>query len=84
MYEECSENIDGKKMLHNETLDVIPLNDNIKVCNSCTKYIALLAVFSITSICFSSAFIYFHWYFKKDNVRIKFDPTTEVHINRKY
>ena len=27
LVEECSENIDGNKMLHNETLDVIPLND---------------------------------------------------------
>ena len=27
LVEECSKNIDGNKMLHNETLDVIPLND---------------------------------------------------------
>ena len=27
LVEECSESIDGNKMLHNETLDVIPLND---------------------------------------------------------
>ena len=65
--EECSENIDGNKMLHNETLNVIPLNvislnDYKKVCNSCTIYIVLFAVFCITSICISSVFIYFHWY----------------------
>ena len=39
--EECSENIDGNKMLYNETLDVIsmnaiPLNVYKKVCGSCT------------------------------------------------
>ena len=27
LVEECSENIDGNKMLHNEALDVISLND---------------------------------------------------------
>ena len=27
LVEECSENIDGNKMLHNETLNVIPLDE---------------------------------------------------------
>ena len=68
--EECIENIDGNKMLHNETLDVILLNDYKKMCNSCTIYIVLFAVFFITSICISSVFIYFYWYLKKDDVCI--------------
>ena len=38
---ECSENIAGNKMLHNETSDVIPLNDYKTLCNSCTIYIVL-------------------------------------------
>ena len=38
LVEECIEIIDGNKMLHNETLDMIPLNDYKKVCNSCTIY----------------------------------------------
>ena len=61
-------------MLHNETLDEIPLNDYTKVCNSCTIYIVLFAVFSITSICISRVFIYFHWYLKKDTISVKFNP----------
>ena len=61
LVEECIENIDGNKMLYNETLDVIPLNDYKKVCNSCTIYIVLFTVFFKTSICISSAFIYYHW-----------------------
>ena len=65
LVEECSGNIDGNKMLHNETLDEIPLNDYKKVCNSCTICIVLFAVFFITSICISSFFIYFQWYLKK-------------------
>ena len=60
LVEECIQNIDGNIMLHNETLNAIPLNDYKKVCNSCTICIVLFAVFFITSICISSVFIYFH------------------------
>ena len=80
LVEECIKNIGGNKMLHNETLDVIPLNNYKKVCNSCTIYIVLFAVFFITSICIGSVVIYFHWYFKKDNVHIKFNPGTQITI----
>ena len=67
-------------MLHNETLDVIPLNDYKKVCNSCTIYIELFAVFFITNICINSVFIYFHRYLKKNSVPIKFNPGTQTTI----
>ena len=89
LVEECSENIDGNKLLHNETLDMIPLNVYKKVCNSYTIYIVLFAVFFVTSIYISSVFIYFQWYFKKNNVqwslkknnvRIKFNPGTQTTI----
>ena len=60
LVEECIENIDGNKMLHNETLDVIRLNDYKKLYNSCAIYIVLFVAFFITSICISSVFIYFH------------------------
>ena len=74
LVEECSENIDGNKMIYNETLDIIslnaiPLNVYKKVCGYCALYIVLFDVFFITSICISSAFIYFYWYFKKDNIQ---------------
>ena len=78
-------------MLYIETLDVIllhaiPLNVYKKVCNSCTIYIILLAVFFITSICISSVFIYFYWNLKKDNVCVPSIQTTiyQTHINEKY
>ena len=77
-------------MLYNETLDiislntillnVIPLNVYKKVHNSCTIYIVLFAVFSITSICISCVFIYFHWYLKKDDVSVKFNPGIQTTI----
>ena len=71
LLEECSENIDGKEILYNETLNAIPLN---------LYNIPLFAVFFITNICSSSVFIYFHWYFKKDNVCVKFNPSTQTAI----
>ena len=72
-------------MLHIETLnaiplDVIPLNVYKRVCNSCTIYIVLFAVFVITSICIDSVFIYFHWYLKKDNFSDKFNPSIQTTI----
>ena len=50
------------------------------MCNSRIIYIVLFAVFFIASICISSVFIYFHWCLKKDNVRVKFNPSTQTTI----
>ena len=49
LVEECIENIDGNKVLHNETLDMIPLNVYKKVCDSGTIYMVLVAIFFICS-----------------------------------
>ena len=46
LVEECSENIDGNKMIYNSTFNAIPLNDYRKICNSCAVHIVLLAIFS--------------------------------------
>ena len=46
------------------------LNNYRKICNSCTIYIVLLVIAFSIIIGISSAFIYFHWYLKKDNVII--------------
>ena len=72
-------------MLYYKNLDVtslitIPLNVYKKVCNSFPIYIVLFAVFFITSICISSVFIYFHWYLKKDNVSVKFNPGIQTTV----
>ena len=56
------------------------LNDHIKVCHSCTIYITLLPIFFIISISISRAFIYFHWYLKKDNTYVNTSIKTETSI----
>ena len=67
LVDECRENI-----YENETLDVIPLNVYKKVCHSCMLYIVLFVAFLIRSICICCVFIYFYWYFKKDNIDTNF------------
>ena len=61
-------------MIYNETLNAIPLN--AKVYNSCTIYVVLLVILLIISISISSVIIYFHWYLKKDNIRVTFNTNT--------
>ena len=71
LVEECSENIDGNEMIH---------NDYKNVCNSCRVYIVLFAIAFLMIIGISSAFIYFHW--NKSNTDI--NPGTETVIYETY
>ena len=48
LVEGYSENIDGNEIIYNQALNTIPLNDYKKVCDSCTLYIVLFAVFLVT------------------------------------
>ena len=51
-----------------------------KVCGSCTQYIVLFVIFLVISTVISVVFVYFYWYSKKDNVRVKFNPDTQTAI----
>ena len=64
LVEECCENIYGNEMVCNETV-----NDYKKVGNFCTLYIILFVIFLTISISICSAFIYFYWFLKKDNIK---------------
>ena len=91
LVEKCSKNIDENEMIHNETLDAIPLNVYENVCSTFTPYIVLFGVFLVISIVISSVFVYFYWYSKKEdndqsylkkhNACIKFNPITTQKIN---
>ena len=59
-------------MLYNETLNAIPLNVYKKACNSCMVYIVLFVIFLITNTFICCIFIYFHWYFKTNNMAAGF------------
>ena len=60
LVEEYSKNTDCNRTIYNDTL-----NDYGKICDSCTIYIELLAIFVIASLSISSVFIYFDWYLKR-------------------
>ena len=42
------------------------LNNYRNVCNSCTTYILLFIIFSISSLTISNVFVYFYWHLKSD------------------
>ena len=67
-------------MIYNETFDEIPLNDYKKVCGSCALYVVLFVMFLVINTVISAVFVYFYWYSKKDNVRMKFNPGTQTTI----
>ena len=73
--EGCSENIDGNEMIYNGSL-----NDDKKVCNSCTVHTVLSAMLFIISINISSIIIYFHSYLKSDTNITNINPGTEAVI----
>ena len=65
LIEECSKNIDKNRMIYNETLNTIPLNDYKIICGSCTLYIVLFVIFLVISTVISAGLVYFYWYSKK-------------------
>ena len=67
-------------MIYNKPLHEILLNDSKKVCGSCTLYIILFVIFLVISTVIGAVFVYFYWYSKKDNVRVKFNPGTQTTI----
>ena len=75
LVEECSENIDGNKVINSGTLNYYE-----NVCNSCTVYILLVVKACSIIIAISSAFIYFHWHLKRDNIHVKFNTNTQKKI----
>ena len=59
----------------------ITLNDYGSVCGSCTMCIVLFVIAFLTSVGISTAFIYFHWYLKNNNIGvININPGTETVI----
>ena len=50
------------------------------VCNSCTTYILLFIIFSISSLTISNVFVYFYWHLKSDISITNINPGTETTI----
>ena len=72
LVEECNENIDGNKMIH---------NDYENVWNSCAVYIVLFVIAFLIIISISSVFVYFSLLLKKSSTNItNINPGTEMVI----
>ena len=68
--DECTETVEELKLAENE---------NSYKCSSCTT--VLFWIFSTINIGEIGAyFVYFHWYLKKDIIRVGFDTRTETNI----
>ena len=76
LVEECIENIDGNEMIYSSTL-----KNHKNVCGSCerkscTVCIVLFVIAFLRIISISSAFVYFYWCSKKNNIHVKLNNST--------
>ena len=55
-------------------------DENKHKCSSCTPYIVLFSIIFTINVGISTYFIYFHWYLKKDAIRVKFGTHTQTTI----
>ena len=77
LVEECT-SVTEEIKIYNETLSVTSSNG----CASCTVYVVLFVVFLLLCLITSGVFVYFYWYkgsnTEKNNVRITFNPRSQV------
>ena len=55
-------------------------NENKLKCSSCTLCIVLFSIVFMINIGIGTYFLYFHWYLKKDVIRVKFGTHTQTTI----
>ena len=71
---ECDKSCDVGQYLHYENCKCRRKSVD-KLVEGCSKNIDEFVV-----CCFIAVFVYFYWYSKKDNVRVKFNPGTQTTI----
>ena len=64
--EECIENVEEVKIAKTTLAE----DENKHECSSCTLYIVLFSIIFAISVGIGSYFLYFHWYWKKDAIRV--------------
>ena len=72
LIEECNKNTDE--------VEITEITQAKNECSSCTLYNVLFLIFFTISIGIGTYFVYFCWYFKKDDARVMFDTHTETTI----
>ena len=69
LVEECTENIDERRLVEINSTEHNSI-ENIRKHNSCTLHMVLLSIFFTVNVGIGSYFLYFHWNFKKDAIRV--------------
>ena len=72
LVEECTENVEEAKIAE------ITLTENIHKCSSCTLYIVLFSILFTINVGIGAYLVYFHWYLKKDVIRVTFGTHTQT------
>ena len=76
LVEECTENIEETRLVEITSAK----NENKHKCSSCTLYIVSFSIFFTINVGIAIYFLYFHWYLKKDAIRVRFRTHTETTI----
>ena len=59
---------------------ILAEDKNKHKCSSCTLYILLFSILFTINVGIGTYFVYFHWYLKKDVIRVKFGTRTQTTI----
>ena len=79
LVEECTETVQEVKLAKITSAE----NENKNKCSSCTLYIVLSSIIFTVNNRIYTYFIYFHWYLKRDVIRVKFDTYTKQQLNER-
>ena len=72
LFVECTKNIDEVKIVECNSAE------NIHKCSSCTLYIVLFSILFTINVGIGAYLVYFHWYLKKDVIRVTFGTHTQT------
>ena len=76
LVDECTEAVEEVKLAKITLAE----NKNKYKCSSCTLSIVLFSIIFTINVGIGTYFVYFHWYLKKDVIRVKFGTRTQTTI----
>ena len=71
---ECTKNVEEVKLAKITSTE----DENKHKCSFCVLHIILVLILSTINIGIGTYFVYFHWYLKKDIIRVKFGTRTQT------
>ena len=71
---ECTKNVEEVKLAKITSTE----DENKHKCSFCTLHIILVLILFTINFGIGTYFVYFHWYLKKDVIRVKFGTRTQT------